>query len=447
VYVIIVGAGEVGSYLADRLSREGIDVAVIEKDPGRLSELEEQSDVLTVLGSGTHPVSLMNAGAEKADIIVAVTDSDESNMIASLLAKQSGIAKSVVRIQARELRGTESKKLQKAIGADMVIDPDEEAARDLLELLEFPGASEVEVLAGGEVLIIGTRLSDQSPLVGRTLLEIARSNEPHWEYLVGTITRDGNTIIPRGDHTLEAHDHLRVLCGRKARRRLMGLLGLDRQIPRHIMLLGGGRTAELVAAQLAQRGADVVVVERDARRARDLAENVRHITVLEGDITDSDVLIDGDVGSFDAVAALTGEDDANVLACLFAKSQGAAETISIAHRLELLPLLSQAGIDAALSPRTATANGVMRFVRGDIAAVTTFLEGAVEVLEFEVTTNSPADGVMVSDMHLPEDVLIGALVRDGKAQIARGHSSLRKGDRVVIFAVPSSVEEVRRRFV
>ena len=447
MYVIIVGAGEVGSYLADRLSREGVDVAVIESDSGRLGELEEESDVLTVLGSGTHPASLASAGAAKADIIVAVTDSDESNMISSLLAKQAGVDKSVVRIQAKELRGSDSKQLQKAIGADMVIDPDEEAANDLLELLEFPGASEVEVLAGGEVLIIGTRLTPQSPLAGRTLLEIAQSNEPHWEYLVGTITRGGTTIIPRGDHRLEANDHLRVLCGRKARRRLMGLLGLDRQIPRRIMLLGGGRTAELVAGSLAQRGAEVVVVERDPIRARDLAESVRHITVLEGDITDSDVLIDGEVGSFDAVAALTGEDDANVLACLFAKSQGADETISIAHRLELLPLLNQAGIDAALSPRTATANGVLRFVRGDIAAVTTFLEGAVEVLEFEVKSASPADGEVVSDMHLPADVLIGAIVRDGKAQIARGHSSLRKGDRVVIFAVPQSVEEVRRRFV
>jgi trk system potassium uptake protein TrkA len=212
------------------------------------------------------------------------------------------------------------------------------------------------------------------------------------------------------------------------------------------MLLGGGHTAELVAGQLATRGADVVIVERDVARARELADRLPRVTVLEGEITDAEALAEADVGAFDAVAALTGEDDANILACLFAKASGASETIAVVHRLSLLPLLNEVGIDAALSPRTATANGVLRFVRGGVAAVATFLEGEAEVLELAVQEGSPADGAAVAELRLPKEVLIGAVVRDGNAHIARGRSVLRERDHVVVFAMPHVVDDVRRVF-
>jgi trk system potassium uptake protein TrkA len=446
VYVIVVGAGEVGSYVAARLSREGVDVVVIEEEPHQLRSVEEELDVLTVGGSGTHPSVLQQAGLAKADLLVAVTNRDEVNMIASLLATQAGVAQTIVRVEAAALRGPDARGLQRAVGASLVIDPDDEAARDILDLLELPGASEVEPLAGGEVIVIGARLTEASPLVGKSLVEVARAYEPSWDFLFGAITREGETVIPRGNYRLEAGDLVRVLCKRRARHQLMQLLGLDRPLPKRVMLLGGGRTAELVAAPLAQRGAEVVVIERDPDRARQLAECLRGVTVIEGDMTDADVLTDAEMGAFDVVAALSGADDANVLACLFAKSEGASETLAIAHRLELLPLLKQAGIDAALSPRTATANGVLRFVRGDVAAVATFLEGRVEVLEFEVKEGSPADGALIAEMPLPSDVLIGAVVRDGKAQIARGRSELRERDHAVVFAMPESVDEVGRQF-
>jgi trk system potassium uptake protein TrkA len=446
VYVIVVGAGEVGSYVAERLSREGHDVAVIERNAGPLRVVEDHLDVLTVLGNGTHPQTLGQAGVDKADLLVAVTDSDEVNMMASLVAKQAGVARTVIRIEAPELRDEAAADLGRAIAADLVIDPDEEAALDILELLEYPGASEVEVLAGGEVIVLGARLQPGAPLVGRTLLEVGQEYEPEWELLFGAISRDGETIIPRGNQRLEANDLLRVLCRRQARRQLAVLLGLDRRAPKRIMLLGGGHIAEMVASQLSGRGAEVVIVEHDLDRARELANELHRVTVLAGEITDADVLADADVGSFDVVVALTGEDDANILACLYAKASGAEETMAVVHRLSLLPLLSEVGIDAALSPRTATANGVLRFVRGGVAAVATFLEGEAEVLEVEVRPGTHADGAIVAELRLPKDVLIGAIVREGKAQIARGRSRLRTRDHVIVFAMPEVVDDVRRVF-
>ncbi len=446
VHVIVLGAGEVGSYVAYRLSKQGIDVAVIESDPEQLRLIEEKLDVHAIRGSGTHPSVLERAGVRKADLLVAVTNNDEVNLVASMVAKQAGVKKTLVRLEASEMRGDDAKQLREAVGADKYIDPDEEAALDILQLLELPGASEVEKLARGEVLIIGARLHDGSALVGKSLHEIALENEPNWEFLFGTITRDGQTIIPRGNYRLEADDMVRVLCKKDARWKLMELMDLPHRVPRSVLLLGGGRTAELVATPLVKRGSEVAIVERDPVRARDLAETLHHVTVLEGDITDTDVLLDAEVGKFDAVVALTGEDDANIIACLFAKARGAGETMTIAHHLELLPLLQQTGIDAALSPRTATADRVISLVRGELAGVATFLEDEVEILEYEVAAGSPADGAVVGKMHLPVGVLLGAVVHEGKAEIARGRSQLAAGDHVVVFAMPASAGEIGRLF-
>lgn len=446
MYVIVVGAGEVGTYVADRLSREGHDVAVIERNRAAHRAVTERLDVLTLQGSGTNPEVLREAGIDRAEMIVAVTSQDEVNLVCCLVGKQAGIARTVCRLEDADLRSRKSSALHEAMGVDLIIDPDHETAQEILELLEYPGASEVAEMAGGEVVVIGARLAQDAPIVGRSLMEIAAEYEPEWDFLFGVITRGEETIIPRGDVRLEADDLVRVLCKRRARRELMRLIGLARKAPRKIMLLGGGRTAEIVATTLDQRGSDVVIVERDIDRSDELAGRLPGSLVLRGEITDADLLEENDVGSYDAVLALTGEDDANILACLYAKLEGAKETIAVVHRLSLLPLLAEAGIDVALSPRTASANGVLRFVRGDVSAVATFLQGEVEVLELEVKEGSPADGGIVAELRLPKDVLVGAFVRDGKAQIARGRSELRDRDHVVLFSMPGSVDDVRRVF-
>lgn len=446
MHVIVVGAGEVGSYVADRLSREGHDVAIIDLNRERLRQLDEDLDVLVVSGSGTHPETLRRAGVCEANLVVAVTKDDAVNLVCSQLSKLLGAKRTIVRIEAAELRGKDAAELRQESGVDLVIDPDSEAAEDVLELLDYPGADEVAKMAGGEVLVIGARLAPDAPLVGRSLKDIGEEFEPEWEFVVGSIGRDEETIIPRRDERLRVGDHLRLALKRRARDEVLELLGVERSRLQRVMLLGGGRTAEILAQRLSGRGIKVMIVERSAQRARALAENLDEAVVLEGDITDADLLEEADVGRYDMVVALTGEDDANILACLYAKSSGACKTVAVVHRLALLKLLGDVGIDVALSPRTATANGVLRFVRGDVAAVATFLQGDTEVLELEVAADSPADGALVKDLGLPKDVLIGAFVRDGKAQIARGRSRLRGRDHIVAFAVPIAVDEVRRVF-
>jgi len=444
VHVIVVGAGEVGSYVADRLSKEGHDVAIVERDPARLRSVSDELDVLTVLGSGTHPETLREAGVDRTDILLAVTSDDAVNIVSSMLAKSMGVERTIVRIEAPELRTRDADQILRQSGGDLFIDPDAETANEILELLDYPGADEVTLMAGGEVVIIGARLPAHSPLVNRTLADIAEEYEPDWDFMVGSIGRGDETIIPRSDHKLLVDDHLRVVLKRRARRLVVDLLGISRGATRKVLLLGGGHTAELLATRLAARGVRVVIIERDPDRARVLADILDDAMILKGDVTDATLLEQADVGRFDAVVAMTAEDDANILACLYAKSEGARETIAVAHRLALLNLLKEVGIDVALSPRTATANGVLRFVRGGVAKVATFLHGETEVIELEVAVDSPADGTLVKDLGLPRNVIIAAIVRDGKSQIGRGRSRLRGRDHVVAISMPEAVDEVRR---
>ena len=465
--IIVVGAGEVGTYVADRLSRQEHDIALIELDSERFRQIDAELDVLAINGSGTDPDALQRAGIADTDLLVAATNKDEINLFSALLARQAGVNKTIVRVESRKLRSKEVSALFDKFDDHLVIDPDQEVADSVLRLMEYPGAMDLSRMADEEVVIIGARLPAHAPLVGVSLHALGRELDPDWDFIVGTITRkveegdqEEKTIIPRQDEVLREGDLLRVICKSRALRDVTDRLGIAKDVPRRALLLGGGRTAEMIAESLLYRGVDVAIIEKKHERALELSETLAKALVYEGDVTDVEMLEEADVARQDLVIALTGEDDANVLACLYAKSTSARskknnneagiETIAVVHRLKLLDLLETNQVDTALSPRTATANSVLRFVRGDVgsvAAVETFLHGDVEVLEFAVSDESPCVGKTLSDMEVTKDALVGAIVRDGKAQIARGQSTFRSNDHVIAIAKPESVDKLTALFV
>ena len=465
--IIVVGAGEVGTYIADRLSRQEHDIALIELDPERYRQIDAELDVLAINGSGTDSGVLKKAGIADTDLLVAATNKDEINLFSALLARQAGVGKTIVRVESRKLRSKEVSALFEKFDDHLVIDPDQEVADSVLRLMEYPGAMDLSRMANEEVVIIGARLPAHAPLVGGSLHALGRELDPDWDFIVGTITRkvesddsEEVTIVPRQDEILKEGDLLRVICKSRALHDVTNRLGIARDVPRRALLLGGGRTAEMIAESLLYRGVDVAIIEKKHERALELSENLAKALIYEGDVTDVEMLEEADVARQDLVIALTGEDDANVLACLYAKSVSAQskktngddgiETIAVVHRLKLLDLLETNQVDTALSPRTATANSVLRFVRGDVesvAAVETFLHGDVEILEFAVSDESPCVDRSIGDMQLTKGALIGAIVRDGKAQIARGHSTFRANDHVIAIAKPESVEKLTALFV
>lgn len=447
MHVVIVGAGEVGWYLASRLRGENHDVVVVEQDEVIARALGEELDVQTITGNGASPSVLEAAGAGWADLVAGVTQNDEVNLIASLLAKELGARQTVVRIQNHELRGPAGDHLLRAVGADLVIDPDADTADEILELVHVSGADEVYPMSAGDLVVLGAVIGPGSMMAGRKLADIGASL-PSWGFLVGALTRDGDTIIPRGDQELLVGDHVRMITKRSDRRTTLEQLGAAGRRVKRVMVLGGGAVGSRVADHLQGEGADVVLVERDPARARALSERLRKVTIVEGDITDTVLLVEEAVARMDVVIAATGEDTSNVLACAFAAGQGDDTfTVAVLHRLALLPLVRQFGIDAALSPRTASANAVLRHLRGGHGAVATFLESDIEVNEFTVEQGSRADGATVRDLHLPRTLLLGATVRaDGSTELVRGNTVLAAGDNVVVFLRPTALADVRRVF-
>lgn len=446
MHVIIVGAGEVGWYLAQRLGAESHDVVVIEQDEVIARALGDELDVQTVVGSGTHPSILRAARVDRADLFAGVTQDDEANLIASALAKQLGAKKTVVRLQTDELRGPDGAHLRDLVDADLIIDPDADTAEEILRLVSVSGADEVYPMAGGGLVVLGVVVGAGSAMVGQTLADVGRSTA-QWRFLFGSVTRDGETIIPRGDTTIAPGDHVRVLCDTNRQGEVLEALDAVGKRVRRVMVLGGGSVGSRVAQQLAAT-ADVTLVERDSERAMALAERLRRVTIVHGDITDTNLLTEESVATTDVVIAATGEDTANVLACAFAAAENTdAFTVAVLHRLALLPLVRQFGIDAALSPRTASANSVLQAMRGGTASVATFLDSDVEVDEFVIVAGSPGDGAKVRDLHLSRSVLLGAVVREGGAnEIVRGDTELHAGESIVLFARPAALSEVRKVF-
>ena len=445
MHVVIVGAGEVGWYLAERLGAENHDVVVIEQNEVIARALGDELDVQTVIGSGTHPSALRAAGVERAELMAGVTQDDEVNLIASVLSKQLGAKQTVVRLQTDELRGPDGAELRGLMAADLVIDPDLDTAEEILRLVSVSGADEVYPMANGQLVVLGVVVGPDSEMVGRSLADIGQVDT--WRFLFGAVTRNGETIIPRGDLEVHAGDHVRVLCNAVKQQEVLEALDADRKRVRRVMVLGGGAVGARVAERLA-RSADIVLVERDAERAEALAERLVKVTVVHGDITDTNLLTEESISTTDVVIAATGEDTANVLACAFAAAENDdAFTVAVLHRLALLPLVRQFGIDAALSPRTASANAVLRQLRGGTSSVATFLDSDVEVDEFVIEAGSPGDGALVRDLHVRRSVLLGAVVRqDGSTEIVRGITQLHAGESVVLFARPTALAEVRRVF-
>mgnify|MGYP001794502403 CR=1 FL=1 len=447
MHVIIVGAGEVGRYLAQRRGAEGNDVVIVEQNEVAAASIGEELDVQVVVGSATVPSTLEAAGIHKADLLAGVTQNDEVNFIASLLAKDAGVAQTVARIQTEELRGPAGKRLREAMKADLIIDPDADTADEIMELARVSGADEVYRMSDGDLVVIGARIADGSPLAGSTLAEIGQSYEPTWRILFGALTRDGQTVIPRGDQRLEVGDHVRVLTTRDHRNEILELLGAKHRRAKRVMVLGGGAVGARVAERLCAEGAEVVLIEHDVARAKELSERLSYVTIVNGDIEDVDLLTEESITRMDLVIAATGDDAANVLACAFAATGQRTFTVAVLHRLALLPLVRQFGIDAALSPRTASANAVLRHVRGGTASVATFLESDIEVDEFAIEAGSPADGVRVADLHLPHSVVLGAVIRQGQTgEIVRGATTLHGGDNVVVFGRPESVPALMKAF-
>ncbi|HUP16710.1 MAG TPA: Trk system potassium transporter TrkA [Acidimicrobiia bacterium] len=439
--ILIVGAGAVGSYLAERLSSEGLEVVLIENDEHVAAGLQERLDAMVIAGNGSSAAVLSKAGAARADLLIAVSNSDGANIIACHTARQLGTRRTVARIEDPGLReGVD------ALGVDVVIDPGATAAAELVSLVHRSGVSELIGFAEGKLMLVGGTVKATSELVGKAVSQV-HLREAHWGWVLAAVVRHGLTIIAHEDTVVEPGDHALIMVAEPDVEKVLGLLGLRTDRIRRVAIFGSTRLAELTAAGLLEAGFQVAIVDEDAQRCVHLSGRFPKAVVMKGDPTDPEVLRDLDLSDEDVVFALTGWDEVNVLSCLVAKSLGAARVIARFNRLSLVNLLTDVGIDGAISSRLLAASAILRFVRqGRIHQVATFSDSDAEAIEIEVEEGSEAADQRVIDLDLPNDVVVGGISRRNATFIPDGSTVIRAGDNLIFFSLPARIEETSALF-
>lgn len=444
--IVVIGAGEVGYHLAARLSVEQHDVVVIERDTELATRIQSQLDVLVIEGNGASLAILERAGIEQAELLLAVTNLDEVNLIACLIASQFGVALKVARVSNPEYYERRGVLEEKKFGADLLINPEKECAREILKLFHRSAATDVAEFAGGRVVLLALPVGRSAPAVGRSLEEIGQTLKGR-HFLTVAIDRDGDTIIPQGMTRVENGDTIYLVAEAQYLPEAYELLGLERQRTQRAMLLGGGRVGTHLAHMLEREGVQPTVIERSRERCVALAESLESGLVLHGDATDLDLLAQEGIAETDGLAAVTSEDETNLLASLLAKHLGARKVIALLKRAEYIPLVTRIGIDAAVSPRLSTANRILQHVRGGrIVSMAVMERNRAEAMEFEVVAGSRVEGRRVSEIRLPRGAILGSIQRGEEVIIPRGDTQVARGDRVMVFALPSAIDETTHLF-
>lgn len=439
--VIIVGAGEVGYQIAKFLSFESLDVVVIDRDSSKLKRIIENLDVAVIEGEGGDPSALKEAEADKSDILLAVTDRDETNMIACLLGKVFNIPRKIARIRNPEYFKNERLLSKENLDINPAINPDLEIAKAIVRLLEVPFATDVEDFEAGLIKVIGFKVPEKAPLIGKTLRELGTSIGK--KFLIGIIEREDRTIIPSGSDVIKGGDIIYMPVKKGEVEDTIALLGVSAKPVKKIMLLGGGSTGYHVASTMELK-ADVKIIEINSERCQYLSKNLKKSLVLHGDGADQQLLLEENIGDMDAFAAVSNNDELNIMASLLAKKLGAKKTVAIVNKTDYITLAHSLGLQAVLSPRLITASTILRYVRrGDIISLTAIAEDKAEIMEARIGKTSPLVGKTLEKAQ-PKASIIGAIIRGEEVIIPSGSDKVLEGDKLIIFALRESIKEVEK---
>ena len=444
--VIIVGAGEVGYHLAERLSQENQDVVVVDTDPDRAGRASELLDVMTVVGNGASIPVLEEAGIREARILLAVTSQDEVNLISCLAATRLGVDYTIARISNPDYYASGSVLSRERLGIDLMINPEREAARETFQLLRSAAATDVANFAEGRVQLIGLVVREKAPVCGKTLAELGEQYQDY-HYVTVAIVRDGKTIIPDGASTIEAGDQIYMLSPLQEVAAIPPLAGYEPFELKRVMIAGGSAEGQFLAEILEEHGIECTILDNDRRRCLELAEALPKSLVLHADATDLELLDMEGVSGIDGFVAATGHDETNLLASLLAKSVGARKVVSLIEKFDYLPLVPRVGLDAAVSPRMSTVNAILRYVRrGRVMTVATLKGIEAEAIEFRVAEDSPIANQTIADLPFPPGGVIGTIIRGDTIIIPRGKDRILPGDEVIVFALPEALPEIEKFF-
>lgn len=440
--VVIIGAGKVGFSIAQMLSTEEHDVIVVESDLERGNIINEKLDVQVVSGNGASPDLQHMIGIEYADMVVAVTNSDEVNMLACMFAKQAGVKKTVARVRGVEYAVDQALLHNKSLGIDVFINPEQVTAESISHYIHIPEAKNINYFDNKQLVMLELQVVSDNPLVGVALKNIKKEHP----YLITAIIRDDCFIIPNGDEVIQAGDYIFVMSKSVHMEAVEKSLGFKRQKVENVMILGGGRLGYYLAKLLEPEDVQVKVVDKNLKRCEFLSAALDTTIILNGDVSDIDLLTEEGISDVDILVSSTEDDKLNVLVCLLGSRLGAKKTLAQIRRSDYLPLIESVGIDVAVSPRILTSEAILKFVRkGDIESLTLIESGNAEVIDLYVTDkHKKLCGREIQQIDFPTGAIISSIDRGGDIFIPSGSDKIMENDRITIFIGKQALRKIEK---
>ena len=451
--IIILGAGTVGTTLAISLSQEDNDVTVVDNNQSALHHLEEEADIKTVNGSCSYPNTLVNSGIKEADMVVAVTGSDEINIVSCLISKVlSENVKTIARIRESSYLKDRTKKAieEGVIPVDIVVSPEKLITNHIQALIETPGSLQVLEFGDGLLNLVGVRAIEGGPLIGHEIGDL-KKHMPNVDTRVAAIFRKGGAIIPKGTTTVEAGDEVFFIARRKDAKKVINEMRKKEDPYKYVVIAGGGKIGSSLAEQL-EGNHTIKLIEANSEKAKEISARLIDTIVLEGNVSDKSLLHEENIEECDVFVAVTNDDEANVMSCMLAKEMGAHKVIALINNEAYVDLVQDKGIDVAIAPSQITIGTFLSELAGDeVVKVHSLRRGAAEAIETiaKESTNGKEDaiGKELGNIRLPVGATIGAIIRKNKAKIAHDDVKLREHDHVILFLTDKKLlPEVKQIF-
>jgi len=443
--IIIAGAGEVGSHLAKMLSNERHDIILIDPDEDRLRNVGMNLDVLTLSGSATSVDKLMDADIKKTDLFISVAKTEDTNITASILAKKLGAQKTIARIDNQDYLLPGNREIFNDVGIDYMIYPEGIAAREIVGLLHQTSINDLVDFSGGKLQMFVIKLNEKSPVINKTLSETIEDVEDN-DYRAVAITREEKTIIPDGAEKFQSGDSVYIISNQSSVKGLSKISGKEQFEIRNIMILGGSRIGFKTARDLGNHHY-VKLIEADREKSYRLSNSLNNTLVINGDGRDMDLLLEEGLNQMDAFIAVTGNSETNILSCLVAKRFGVKKTIAEIENMNYIHIAESIGIDTIINKKLITAGRIFRFTMSEAVTSIKCLAGTdAEVMEFIAQPGSAVTKDALNKIDLPEESIIGGVIRGKSSFIAHGYTQIKPYDKVVVFAMPSAISKVGKFF-
>lgn len=450
--IVIIGAGKVGKKVADRLAPEGHDIIIVDNDPVRLNTMNDNQDVMCILGNGALCDVQTEADVGTADVVVAATPDDETNMFCCLLARKLGAKKCIARVRTPGYY-KQLDMIKGELGLSMAINPEFNAANEMMHILLLPEAAQVEKFAKGKVELLQFKIPEDTILTGIPLSEIYKKYKI--KILVCAIERSGEIIIPDGTNTLQPGDRISIATTHSEAESFFKKIGISKSKIKSVMIVGGGRVCYYLAKKLSELGMTVKIIESDYKRCIELSELLNDVTIINADGTDHIVLKEEGIEKVDAFAALTGIDEENMIMSLYAKSKNVGKVITKVTRGSYIALSDHIGLDSIVSPKQLASDTILSYIRAmqnseksnNIETMYKIINEKAEALEFIIKEDAPYLNTELKNLKTKKNVLIAAIVRGRKNIVPGGDDFLKLGDSVIVVTVGNNLKELSDIFI